>query len=158
MNNPQVIILHHTASPRSTKVRDVDRWHIARWPYFISRRGYRVGYHYFIEQDGFVTQTRDHDEEGAHTIGQNRRSIGICLAGNFNNYEPTMAQMKAVRELVQKLRIEYGNLPTRPHRYYAKTDCFGTMLADDYFDVTGVKLSFIELLQAWKSYLMSIKK
>jgi N-acetylmuramoyl-L-alanine amidase len=157
MNVPQVIILHHSASAKSTKVGDVDRWHRARG-FIRSRIGWFVGYHYFIEQDGYVTQTREHDEEGMHTIGQNRRSIGICLAGNFNEYEPTLEQVKATRELLRQLRAKYGNLPTYPHRHYARTDCFGTMLKDDYFAVTEVKLSFVELLQAWKSYLMSLSR
>jgi hypothetical protein len=110
-----------------------------------------------ILEDGKVVQTREHDEVGAHCIGQNSRSIGICIVGNFNNYEPTLAQVKAVRELVRKLRKEFGNLPTKPHRYYAKTDCFGTKLPDNYFDIIDVQLSFIELLQMWKSYLISLR-
>jgi N-acetylmuramoyl-L-alanine amidase len=157
MNKPTVIIIHHSASPRSTKVGDIDRWHTARWPNFVSRRGFRVGYHYVIEQNGFVTQTRDHDEEGAHTLGMNKSSIGICLTGNFNDYEPTIEQINAVFKLIKQLRAEYGNLPTRPHRYYAKTDCFGKRLPDNYFDIVPTQLSFIELLKAWKSYLISLQ-
>jgi hypothetical protein len=157
MNTPKVIIVHHSASPLTTKVGDIDRWHKSRWPGFISRRGFHVGYHYVVEADGMVIQTREHDEVGAHCIGQNSRSIGICIVGNFNNYEPTVAQVTAVRKLIKTLRAEYGNLPARPHRYYAKTDCFGTSLPDNYFDITDMKLSFIELLQVWKSYLISLK-
>jgi len=156
MNTPYAIILHHTASPLNTKVGDVDRWHKTR-NFPRSRRGYFVGYHYFIEQNGFVTQTRDHNEEGAHTIGQNRRSIGICLAGNFNLEYPTKEQIKALTQLLTALRKEIGDLPARPHRHYARTDCFGTNLPDNYFDVAGGQVSFIELLQMWKSYLISLK-
>jgi hypothetical protein len=156
MNKPTVFILHHSASPSTTKVGDIDRWHTARWPNFISRRGYFVGYHYVIEADGTTIQTRDHDEEGAHCIGMNRSSIGICFTGNFNLTEPTIQQLTAWYKLHAKLVKEFGDLPIRPHRAYARTDCFGTKLADDYFAVSNNKLTIIELLKQVKSILQSL--
>lgn len=155
MNKPTVFILHHSASPATTKVGDIDRWHKARWPGFISRRGYHVGYHYVIESDGLTIQTRDHNEEGAHCIGMNRSSIGVCVVGNFNSGEPTVAQLTAWYKLHAKLKKEFGDLPIRPHRAYAKTDCFGTKLADDYFTVTLKQLTIIELLKQQVSLLKS---
>ena len=156
MNKPTVFILHHSASPATTKVGDIDRWHTARWPNFISRRGYRVGYHYVIEADGTTIQTRDHDEEGAHVIGMNRSSIGICIVGNFNLTEPTKEQLTAWYGLHAKLKKEFGDLPIRPHRAYARTDCFGKKLPDDYFTVTLKQLTVIELLKQVKSLMQSI--
>lgn len=157
MNNPKVIILHHSASPSSTKVGDIDRWHKARWPGFVSRRGYHVGYHYVVEADGMVTQTRDHDEEGAHCIGQNKRSIGICVVGNFNSGYPTREQLRAVDRLIGDLTQEFGVLPIKPHRAYSRTDCFGTNLPDNYFEIAPKQHTMIELLQQLKSKLLSLR-
>jgi hypothetical protein len=157
MNNPKVIILHHSASPSSTKVGDIDRWHKSRWAGFVSRRGYHVGYHYVVEADGMVIQTRDHDEEGAHCIGQNNRSIGICIVGNFNLDYPTKRQLSAVGTLIEKLHQEFGILPIKPHRAYSRTDCFGTNLPDNYFDIAPKQVRLIELLQQLKSKLISLR-
>lgn len=152
MNKPDKIILHHSASAPTTTVQDINGWHLAR-NFPKSRLGFFVGYHYCITADGEIHQTRMHDEIGAHCIGQNRSSIGICVVGNFNNYEPTLAQVKAVKKLVGHIRQVYGNIPTYPHRHFRDTDCFGTLLDDDYFDKTHLLLSAIELLQKWKSFL-----
>jgi len=103
MNTPTVVITHHCggtdaqplADSSFATVDDVNSWHYARWPEFKSQRGYFVGYHYFISKDGTVTQTRNHNEEGAHVIGMNSKSIGVCFAGNFDLTKPTEKQMNA---------------------------------------------------------------
>lgn len=141
MNNPTVVITHHTggtdanplADSSNATVRDVDEWHKARWPGFISRSGWHVGYHYFIQKNGKVTQTRAHDEEGAHVIGMNNKSIGVCFAGNFDLTLPTKEQMDAWYRLYAELLKQYPNIPTYPHRKYATKSCHGRLLKDDYF-------------------------
>jgi N-acetylmuramoyl-L-alanine amidase len=40
-----------------------------------------VGYHFVIERDGKVIQTRPHACLGSHAPGHNGDSIGVCLAG-----------------------------------------------------------------------------
>lgn len=156
MNNPKVIITHHALSKKWHTVRDVDNWHRARWPGFVSRRGYHVGYHYVIDYDGTLTQTREHDEEGAHTIGMNKSSIGVCFMGNFDLYYPSDAQIKTWAKLYVSLMIDYPNIPCRPHRHYAayKT-CHGYKLPDNYFGRLG-KLAFIEELKRKIAVLISL--
>lgn len=142
MNVPKEIIVHHAASPRSSKASDVDNWHRERWPGFQSKQftnshgeGYHVGYHYVIESDGTVVQTRGHDEEGAHTIGMNKSSIGICLVGNFSIERPTPEQERAFEKLARKLLDKFNLRPADivPHRKYARKECFGLKLSDDHF-------------------------
>ncbi len=141
MNKPTVVITHHTGGTDAQPLADssnatvamIDSWHKLRWPGFISRAGYHVGYHYVIEKDGRVTQTRQHDEEGAHCIGMNRSSIGVCFAGNFDLTRPTIAQMAAWFDLYDKIQKQYPNIPTYPHRKYATKTCHGRLLPDDYF-------------------------
>jgi hypothetical protein len=141
MNKPTVIITHHTggsdaqplADSSNATVAAIDSWHKLRWPGFTSRAGYHVGYHYVITKDGTITQTRQHDEEGAHCIGMNRSSIGVCFAGNFDLTIPTQAQMQSWFTLYEKIAKEYPGIPTYPHRKYATKTCHGRLLSDDYF-------------------------
>lgn len=143
MNTPTVVITHHTGGTDANPLADssfatavdINAWHKARWPEFVSRRGLHVGYHYVIEKDGKLTQTRDHDEEGAHVIGMNTKSIGVCFSGNFDLTLPTEAQMKTWNWLYGELLKQYPNIPTYPHRKYATKTCHGKRLKDDYFAV-----------------------
>lgn len=135
MNKPTVVITHHAVSLKTHTVKDVDTWHRQRWPGFVSRAGYHVGYHYVIEWDGTVTQTRQHDEEGAHTVGMNNSSIGVCFMGNFDLHMPSPAQEGAWYKLYMKLRKDYPHIPTYPHRRYANKSCHGKLLSDDYFTI-----------------------
>lgn len=135
MNKPTVVITHHAVSLTTHTVHDVDNWHRQRWPGFVSKAGYHVGYHYVIEWHGTVTQTRTHDEEGAHTVGMNNSSIGVCFMGNFDQHFPSEAQMNSWWKLYQKLRREYPGIPTYPHRKYANKSCHGKLLDDGYFTI-----------------------
>lgn len=130
VNRPTKIITHHAVSLKTHTAQDVDNWHRDRWPGFVSRAGYHVGYHYVIEWDGTIVQCREHDEEGAHTIGQNLSSIGVCFMGNFDQYMPSKAQESSWRGLYAKIG---GQLPTYPHRKYANKSCHGRLLSDDHF-------------------------
>ena len=135
-NNPSKIITHTAASAINHTVLDVDRWHKQRWPGFVSREGWHVGYHYVIEWDGGVTQTREHDEEGAHCIGQNTTSIGVCFMGNGDVHEPSDAQKKAWIHLYAKIHAAYPNITTTdiyPHRKWANKSCHGKLLSDTYY-------------------------
>lgn len=143
MNIPTVVITHHTggtdaqllADSSFATVKDIDSWHRARWPEFRSSLGYFVGYHYVITKDGKVTQTRLDNEEGAHVIGMNTKSIGVCFAGNFDVTLPTEAQMQSWYKLYGDLLKKYPNIPTSPHRKYANKTCHGKRLKDDHFAV-----------------------
>lgn len=158
MNKPTVVITHHAVSLKTHTVSDVDNWHRQRWPGFVSRAGYHVGYHYVIEWDGTVTQTRQHNEEGAHTIGMNTSSIGVCFMGNFDLHLPSEWQMKSWYVLYQKLKKEYPNIPTYPHRKYANKSCHGKLLSDDYF-TTGKQIqTLLERVKQLQALLASLIK
>lgn len=73
------IVVHCTATPagRRVTVSDVDKWH--------KERGFRcIGYHYLIGLDGVVHPGRPESEIGAHCIGFNASSIGICYVGGLD--------------------------------------------------------------------------
>ena len=164
MNKPTVIITHHTGGTDAQPLADssnataqgINRWHKLRWPTFVSRRGFHVGYHYVIEKDGKLTQTRDHDEGGAHVIGMNKASIGVCFAGNFDLTRPTPAQMTTWYGLYESLQKQYPNIPTYPHRKYATKTCHGRLLTDNYFAVRYQIFTLTERLKQLRALLANL--
>lgn len=156
MNNPTVVITHHAVSLKTHTVDDVDMWHKERWPGFVSRAGYHVGYHYVIDWDGTVTQTREHDEEGAHCIGMNKSSIGVCFMGNFDRHRPSESQLTAWHNLYTTLGRQFPGIKTYPHRKYATKSCHGKMLSDDYFARESQVMTLKEELQRLIAKLRSI--
>jgi len=138
---PTHLIIHHSGGTDADPMSDssnytvamCNRDHKARFN-FISSLGWYVGYQYIIEKDGKVTQCRKDDEEGAHTVGQNKNSIGIMLSGNFDATDPTESQKTALRELL-KQKMTQWSIPKEnivPHRKFASKTCFGKRLPDDW--------------------------
>jgi len=163
MNKPSVVITHHAVSLKSHTVEDVDDWHKNRWAGFTSKyfknehdEYYHVGYHYVIDWYGKVTQTRGHHEEGAHTIGMNNSSIGVCFMGNFDNHLPSPAQEKEWKILYKKLQGNYPNIPTKPHRAYARKSCHGKMLTDNHFATKDNTLALKQELLRLMIILLSL--
>lgn len=137
-NRPIKIIVHHTASlsgPGNRQFDAVNRDHKARFGEGAkSRLGFYVGYQYFIEYDGALRQAREDSETGAHTIGQNNSSIGICLAGDFDRQMPSSAQVEALVKLLRQKTNEHG-IPVSaiyPHRKFAQKSCYGSNLNDSW--------------------------
>lgn len=158
MNTPTAIITHHALSRKEHTVHDVEQWHRQRWPEFVSRTGWHVGYHYVIDWDGTTTQCREHDEEGAHTIGMNKSSIGVCFMGNNDLHYPSEAQIAAWNVLFEKLNAAYPNAIYAPHRRYAAyKSCHGKLLTDDYWHRQGL-MSLIEQLKRLLAKLLSLTK
>ena len=141
LNNPvQKIIIHHTAVSHGL---NPDQWvatnadHKARFD-FMSSLGYYVGYTYEISATGQVRQARKEGEETAAVIGENRRSISICLDGNFDMEMPTLAQAQALKKLMTEIIARWGLTPHKifPHRDFCGTppykSCYGNLLPDNW--------------------------
>lgn len=104
------IVLHHTASSAGS-VESVHEAHIGRgWD--------GIGYHFLIGNgkgmgDGEIQSTFRWREQihGAHAKSPNNEyneyGIGICLVGNFEETQPSDAQMASVKRLVGVLKSEY---------------------------------------------------
>lgn len=138
-NEPKWIILHHSGGSDAVPLLDtsnqtfemIDQYHKERWDGTTkSSLGYYCGYHYVIEKSGKVTQARQDLEGGAHTIGMNYSSIGICMIGNFDLTMPSLAQTQALVTLLSKLQGRYIIPSSKivPHRTFAKKTCFGNNL------------------------------
>ncbi len=140
-NNIQWIICHHSGGSDSNPLQDssnytvkqCDKDHKERFG-MKSSLGWYVGYQYFIDKAGVLTQCRSDLEEGAHTVGYNKNSIGVCLAGNFDLTLPTTAQIQTLKELLNYKKSQYSidlkNIV--PHRKFCAKTCFGRRLADDW--------------------------
>ncbi|MBD5273634.1 MAG: N-acetylmuramoyl-L-alanine amidase [Bacteroides sp.] len=118
------IILHCSATPegRNVTVEDIRAWHI--------ERGFRtIGYHYVIYLDGSVHAGRPVEEIGAHCLGQNQHSIGVCYIGGLDARHllpkdtRTEAQKIALRDLTAKLLKEYPGSSLHGHKEFAAKAC-----------------------------------
>lgn len=119
-----MIIVHCTATPRGRDVAaaDIDRWH--------RLRGFNgIGYHFVVRLDGSVEAGRPVERAGAHCKGYNARSIGVAYVGGVeaDGVTPadtrTDAQRAALRELIERLRTQYGITRVHGHRDFAAKAC-----------------------------------
>lgn len=165
-NKPQYIIVHHTGGTNANPLADtshhtfamVNNWHKQKW-HFESLLGYYIGYHYFIDKSGKITQGRDDLEEGAHAIGYNTSSIGVCLAGNFDATYPTKEQEESLKKLLIELVQEY-NIPVQniiPHRLVANKTCYGRNLSDTWARKIYIKGKLDGIVKVLFSILEKLK-
>lgn len=143
IQNPPIkqYAMHHTAVSRTkqkTQLYAVDRYHRDKWN-MRSSLGWYVGYNYFIDVDGTVTNTRAVGEETIANIGHNCDAesrcdtISICLAGDFNLEMPLDAQISSLRGLIAQLRLRYPNIAYTTHRaIQAARTCPGVLYTDEY--------------------------
>jgi hypothetical protein len=140
--NPHVnyfkyLAIHHTASVRgSNQLYAVDKYHREERGYPRGTLGFNVGYNYFLDVDGKITQTR---MEGEETMAQKKHNcdvpercdtISICLAGNFDIELPNDAQIKSLRKF-----IEGRNLEVVFHRdLQVNRTCPGRLFTKTYLD------------------------
>lgn len=118
------IIIHCSATPegKDFTVQDIDRWH--------RQRGWQcIGYHYVIYRDGSVHEGRPVEQIGAHTVGHNAESIGICYIGGCaaDGKTPkdtrTLQQREALRRLVADLKKQHPGATVHGHNEFAAKAC-----------------------------------
>lgn len=105
-----------------TPVEEINRWHLERGfkrnPAAVARHNPRlccIGYHYVIYTNGALATGRAESEVGAHVLGHNVNSIGVCLVGTDRF---TRAQWATLAELVRGLQKRYPNARVMGHRDY----------------------------------------
>lgn len=134
-NFPEYIIVHHTGGTNADPLADTSHHTFKIVDDYHKSLGWEsIGYHYFIEKDGALNAGRAETRHGAHTVGYNQKSIGICLAGNFDLTLPTEEQIKTLTILIKDIRTRY-EIPTEkiiPHRKFANKTCYGNKLTDDW--------------------------
>ena len=118
------IIVHCAATPegKNFKAADIDRWHR-------ERKMKCIGYHYVVDLDGTVEPGRPESEIGAHCLGHNKNSIGVCYVGGLasDGRTPkdtrTASQKEALLALLKKLRAKYPKASIHGHRDFAAKAC-----------------------------------
>ena len=134
-NFPELIIVHHSGGTDKNPLEDTSN-HTAKTmeDYHLSLGWEGLGYQYVIHKNGDIWLGRPETYHGAHTVDFNYRSIGICLAGNFDATLPTKEQESALKGLIEAIRGRY-NIPLDkilPHRKFANKTCYGKRLPDDW--------------------------
>ena len=136
MRTVDKIIIHCTATPegRIVTVADVDKWH--------KERGWSgIGYHYLIGLKGEIWKGRPEWKIGAHTVGENAKSIGIAYAGGMTKDMKkakdtrTPEQKAALLKLINDLKSRYHDAKVYGHRDFAKKDCPSFDAKNEYRNV-----------------------
>jgi N-acetylmuramoyl-L-alanine amidase len=100
------IIVHHSVSAGGT-VASIRNYHI-------TKRGFRdIGYNAIVRNinpgpEGMVEDGRPEDMVGAHCIGMNDKSMGICFIGTYDKMEPSEAMLRAGAEKIAGWIKKYG--------------------------------------------------
>lgn len=79
------------------------------------------GYHFYIRKNGDIKNTRPLEKPGAHALGYNAHSIGICYEGGLDvRYRPadtrTEWQKHSLRVLIRTLLMDYPGCRVCGHR------------------------------------------
>ncbi len=113
------------ARPIAEKVAEIRRWHLAN--------GWKdIGYHWIIDRDGKVLAGRPETVIGAHTVGKNAGSIGICLIGGHGSAETdsfndhfTRAQDITLGQMIDAISARTQIERVSGHNEYAAKACPG---------------------------------
>lgn len=80
MNRIERLVIHHSASSRSTTFAAIKHWHTDPPP---KGNGWSdIGYNYVILGNGKLRVGRPLPTTGAHAKGKNSTSIGVCVVGD----------------------------------------------------------------------------
>ena len=115
MRKIELIVIHCSATrvDRRLPVDALERSHRAR--------GFNgIGYHYYITRDGVTHPCRAEERVGAHALGYNARSIGICYEGGLDkDGQPadtrTALQRASMEALVRSLLADYPHAEVLGH-------------------------------------------
>ncbi|MBR5155953.1 MAG: N-acetylmuramoyl-L-alanine amidase [Clostridia bacterium] len=116
-NDTKYIIIHHRAGDGD--VQSIHQGHI--------ERGFSgIGYHFYVRKNGEVHKGRPIGTVGAHTLGKNQDSIGVCFEGNFEKeFAMSSAQQKSGKELIDYLKTLYPMAKVHRHSDFQRTACPG---------------------------------
>lgn len=101
---------------RTTGAKEINQWHVR------DRGWLMIGYHFVIKRDGTIERGRPLSIPGAHVVGHNQHSVGICMIGGTkadgktpeNNFNE--AQFASLKALLIELREKYPNAKIVGHR------------------------------------------
>ncbi len=144
MRSVNLIVIHCSATRcnRRFTVDMLKACHNARF----GNKG--IGYHYYIERDGHLYQTRDESLVGMHARHYNAHSIGICYEGGLNEQGQaadtrTPEQRAALIALLRSLKEDYPQAEILGHRelegVHKECPSFDCQEYRDYFSGSSVR-------------------
>lgn len=119
-NRTEEIIIHHRAG--NGTVQSLHCEHVANgWV--------GIGYHFYVRKDGSIYRGRPLNAVGAHCVGRNATSVGVCFEGNYQA-EKTMpkAQSESGKQLISYLKGIFPYAEIIKHK-----DCITTLCPGKYF-------------------------
>ena len=107
------IIIHCSASDHEhhDNIETIRNWHI-------DENGWSdIGYHLVITKDGKPHIGRPIHKKGAHCLGWNDDSIGICLTGEFDF---SNEQKETLKEVIRDYQLHFSisDENVRPHNHF----------------------------------------
>ncbi len=137
----QLLVVHHTAISVAGDMRPAAERVRALYSYHAVNRGWGdIGYNYLVDETGQIYEGRSggNNVVGGHVYCANVGTLGIALLGNFDEEQPTQAQLQGLKWLLNELADEYDvdlatsvsfhgmSLPAVVgHRDLLSTDCPG---------------------------------
>src|SRR5918995_7417747 len=105
-------IVVHTSATADKAGQPVDASADQMRDYHRDHNGWKdIGYHYVVRMGGLVEVGRRLEDVGAHVVGFNDASIGICVSGHGDLADFTDKQHQVLAALCAHLCVELG-LPT----------------------------------------------
>ncbi|WP_331274620.1 MULTISPECIES: N-acetylmuramoyl-L-alanine amidase [Clostridium] len=130
-NKTTTLVLHH-AQHKTWNVYDIHAFHK-------NEKGWSgIGYHFFITKDGKIYRGRPERCVGAHCLGHNAYTIGICAQGDFMVEKMSYSQKLSIINLCISLCSKYGIKTIKGHKELTSTDCPGT-----YYPLNEIKTSVL---------------
>jgi hypothetical protein len=108
--------VHHSASGNGYAQGDVPALIRSFYKYHTHSLGWSdIAYNFLIDSFGTVWEGRyggiDQPVRGAHTLGFNASSTGICVIGNLDSAKPTQATLDSLAQLAAWKLAAYGRDP-----------------------------------------------
>jgi len=112
-----LIVIHCSAvrPGQQSSAKKINDWH--------HDRGFQngIGYHYVVRRDGTIELGRPLEMIGAHVVGHNRHSIGICYEGGLDENgvktdTRTPEQKVTLRKLLEELHRKFPKALIVGHR------------------------------------------
>ena len=131
------IVIHHSLTPRDLdgqkSINSFNNSHHNRLHKIKNSLGYYIAYHYVIDGSGSIWNTREEQSTGYHCgdLSRNKKSIGICLTGNFDEEQPLNEQLEALKKIVNSIKKRHNITSIVGHRDIVSTkSCPGANLTD----------------------------
>ena len=115
------VAIHHSLTdnlPGDNDVYAFARYHVRdhQWP--------GIAYTYVIDKDGTVYKCWGVKVVSYHVGQYNKESLGICMVGDFRDYDPSDDQFDALFELLEEV-IEAYNLGPNSIKGHSELDGYG---------------------------------